>query len=112
MKVEIWSHIACPEVLVRVGTEAGLDADEIVRDLTSHTWRDAVVTDITAANSLGIRGVPFFVLDGKYGISGAQPAEVFSQALEQAWREAHPLVMVQPTGAADDVACGPDGCAI
>ncbi|HET7799901.1 MAG TPA: DsbA family oxidoreductase [Humibacillus xanthopallidus] len=100
------------DVLVRIGTEAGLDAEEIVRDLTSHTWRDAVVADITTANSLGIRGVPFFVLDDKYGVSGAQPTDLFAQALEQAWRESHPLVMVQPTGAADDVACGPDGCAI
>jgi len=104
------------EVLVRIGTQAGLDADEIARDLATHTWRDAVVADITAANSLGIRGVPFFVLDEKYGVSGAQPTELFTQALEQAWRESHPLVMLQPvatgiaTDAADTVACGPDGC--
>lgn len=104
------------EVLVRIGTQAGLDADEIARDLATHTWRDAVVADITAANSLGIRGVPFFVLDDKYGVSGAQPTELFTQALEQAWCESHPLVMLQPvaTGiaidAADTVACGPDGC--
>ncbi|WP_256792811.1 DsbA family oxidoreductase [Terrabacter sp. Ter38] len=104
------------EVLVRIGTEAGLDADEIARDLATHTWRDAVLADITAANSLGIRGVPFFVLDEKYGVSGAQPTEVFTRALEQAWRESHPLVMLQPvaTGIATDatgaVACGPDGC--
>ncbi|KRC91894.1 disulfide bond formation protein DsbA [Terrabacter sp. Root85] len=104
------------EVLVRIGTQAGLDADEIARDLATHTWRDAVVADITAANSLGIRGVPFFVLDEKYGVSGAQPTELFTQALEQAWRESHALVMLQPvatgiaTDAADTVACGPDGC--
>jgi len=104
------------EVLVRIGTEAGLDADEIARDLATHTWRDAVVADITAANSLGIRGVPFFVLDEKYGVSGAQPTELFTRALEQAWRESHPLVMLQPvatgiaTDATDAVACGPDGC--
>ena len=101
------------EVLVRIGVEAGLDADEIARDLASHTWRDSVVADITAASSLGIRGVPFFVLDDKYGISGAQPTELFTQALEQAWRESRPLVMVSPTtGASTDAACGPDGCAI
>jgi predicted DsbA family dithiol-disulfide isomerase len=101
------------EVLVRIGVEAGLDADEIARDLASHTWRDSVVADITAATSLGIRGVPFFVLDEKYGISGAQPTELFTQALEQAWRESRPLVMVSPTtGASTDAACGPDGCAI
>ncbi|GAA3697334.1 DsbA family oxidoreductase [Terrabacter ginsenosidimutans] len=101
------------EVLVRIGVEAGLDADEIARDLASHTWRDSVVADITAATSLGIRGVPFFVLDEKYGISGAQPTELFTQALEQAWRESRPLVMVSPrTGASTEAACGPDGCAI
>jgi predicted DsbA family dithiol-disulfide isomerase len=104
------------DVLVRIGTEAGLDADEIVRDLATRTWHDAVVADITAASSLGIRGVPFFVLDEKYGVSGAQPTELFSQALEQAWRESHPLVMLQPvatgvaTQATDAVACGPEGC--
>jgi len=101
------------EVLVRIGVEAGLDADEIARDLASHTWRDSVVADITAASSLGIRGVPFFVLDEKYGISGAQPTELFAQALEQAWRESHPFVMLSPaTGASTEAACGPDGCAI
>jgi predicted DsbA family dithiol-disulfide isomerase len=101
------------EVLVRIGVEAGLDADEIARDLASHTWRDSVVADITGASSLGIRGVPFFVLDEKYGISGAQPTELFTQALEHAWRESRPLVMVSPTtGASTDAACGPDGCAI
>jgi len=110
------------DVLVRIGTEAGLDADEIRRDLDAHTWRDAVGADIRAAHQLGIRGVPFFVLDEKYGVSGAQPTELFAQALEQAWRESHPLVMVQAgatpggagaTGAGEDAAaCGPDGCAI
>lgn len=101
------------EVLVRIGVEAGLDADEVALDLASHTWRDSVVADITAASSLGIRGVPFFVLDEKYGISGAQPTELFTQALEQAWSESRPLVMVSPTtGESTDAACGPDGCAI
>jgi predicted DsbA family dithiol-disulfide isomerase len=104
------------DVLVRIGTEAGLDADEIVRDLAAHTWRDAVVGDITAAHQLGIRGVPFFVLDERYGVSGAQPTELFVQALEQAWRESRPLVMVQPAAvsgaSAEPAVCGPDGCAI
>ena len=101
-------------MLVRIGVAAGLDADEIARDLETHTWRDDVVADITAANSLGISGVPFFVLDEKYGVSGAQPTELFTQALEQAWRESHPLVMVSPTTgtSTDAAACGPDGCAV
>ena len=104
------------DVLVRIGSEAGLEAEEIVRDLEAHTWRDAVAADVAAAHALGIRGVPFFVIDEKYGISGAQPTELFAQALEQAWRESHPLVMVQPATAsgssAGPAACGPDGCAV
>jgi len=104
------------DVLVRIGAEAGLDADEVARDLQSHTWREEVVADITAADALGIRGVPFYVLDEKFGVSGAQPTDLFAQALEQAWREAPPLVMLAPvvaTGAdAAAAACGPDGCAI
>ncbi len=103
-------------VLVRIGTEAGLDAEQIARDLETHAWREAVVADITAANALGIRGVPFFVLDEKYGVSGAQPTDVFTRALEQAWRESHPLVMLQPVAGGvsidptDAAACGPAGC--
>lgn len=54
-------------------------------------------------------GVPFFVLDRAYGVSGAQPAEVFTQALTQAWGERTPLKLIDDGGAE---ACGPDGCAV
>ena len=46
-------------------------------------YADAVQADIAQAGAYGINGVPFFVIDGKYGVSGAQPAEVFAQALTQ-----------------------------
>ncbi|OMH34393.1 DsbA family oxidoreductase [Tersicoccus sp. Bi-70] len=104
------------EVLVRIGTGAGLDAGEISAALESGRYRDAVSADVERAQSLGITGVPFFVLDEKYGISGAQPVELFGQALRTAWAEANPLVMVTPDGGADEAgalngqACGPDGC--
>lgn len=104
------------EVLVRIGTEAGIDADEITGALESGRYRDAVSADVGRARSLGISGVPFFVLDEKYGVSGAQPVELFEQALRTAWAEANPLVMVAPDGGTDadaglsDVACGPNGC--
>ncbi|EWT01069.1 DSBA oxidoreductase [Intrasporangium oryzae NRRL B-24470] len=108
--------IGAREVLLRIGTEAGLDADTISTALDEGTYRDAVRADIDEAHRLGIRGVPFFVIDRKYGISGAQPTELFGEALDQAWRESHPLVMLQPTPgtapAEADLACGPDGCAI
>ncbi|MDQ4489972.1 DsbA family oxidoreductase [Sinomonas sp. ASV486] len=112
--------IGARDVLVRIGTEAGLDADEINAALDAGTYRDSVRADIAQAQAIGIQGVPFFVLDNKYGVSGAQPAELFTQALETAWREAHPLVMVgQPAAGADGSVdpdglngevCGPEGC--
>ena len=101
------------DVLVRLGAAAGLDADEINDSLEMRRFRKPVQDDIQAARSLGIQGVPFFVIENKWGVSGAQPAELFTQALEQAWRESNPLVMVQPDSAAGDApVCGPDGCAI
>ena len=99
------------QVLVAIGTSAGLDAAEVNAALDSRRYREAVEADIRRARSLGIQGVPFFVIENTWGISGAQPAELFIQALEQARRETNPLVMVHPDGD-HTAACGPDGCAI
>ena len=52
--------------------------------------------------------MPFFVVDRKYGVSGAQPVEVFTQVLERAWADAHPVLEMVPGGDA----CGPDGCEV
>ena len=71
----------------------------------------AVRADEAEAQALGIRGVPFFVVDRRYGVSGAQPAEVLRQVLDKAWGERAPLVPVVGSGDAT-AACGPDGCAI
>jgi hypothetical protein len=59
--------------------------------------------------------VPFFVVDRRYGVSGAQPAEQLLAVLERAWSERQPLTMVgvpAAGGAADGEACGPDGCPV
>ena len=79
------------------------------RHHASGTGHRRVDQDIAEAHTLGIQGVPFFVIDRKYGVSGAQSPEVFSQTLNEAWKESHPLIM---NGTADAEACGPDGCAI
>jgi predicted DsbA family dithiol-disulfide isomerase len=97
------------EVLVRLAGEAGLDEGQAREVLESETHADDVRADIAQAQAYGIRGVPFFVIDGKYGISGAQPTELFSQALTQAWTEAHPLQMVSTDG---DATCEGDSCAV
>ncbi|CAL9406031.1 DsbA family oxidoreductase [Streptomyces sp. enrichment culture] len=98
------------ERLVELAVEAGLDADaarEVLADPSAYA--DDVRADEREAAQLGATGVPFFVLDRKYGVSGAQPAEVFTQALAQAWGERSPLTLIDQ-GDAD--ACGPDGCAV
>ena len=71
------------ESLSALGVEAGLQG---VEELLGGTrFEDAVIGDHREAHELGCRGVPFFVIDGRYGVSGAQAVEVFSGALAQAW---------------------------
>lgn len=70
------------ETLVRLAEEIGVEGARPV--VTSDQYTDDVNADIREARLLGATGVPFFVLDRKYGVSGAQPAEVFAQALRQA----------------------------
>ncbi len=102
--------IGSREALLRLGTSAGLAAVEINEALDTDRYADAVRHDFAEARALGVTGVPFFVIDRKYGISGAQPAATFTQALEQAWQEANPLTVVA-AGEPDAETCGPDGCA-
>ncbi|HXM59059.1 MAG TPA: DsbA family oxidoreductase [Candidatus Dormibacteraeota bacterium] len=73
------------ETLVSVVAAAGLD-EAAARDvLAGDAYAEAVAADEREAAELGITGVPFFVLDRRYGVSGAQPAELLQRALEQAW---------------------------
>ncbi|MFF2505603.1 DsbA family oxidoreductase [Streptomyces sp. NPDC058067] len=97
--------------LVSLAAEAGLDADEARAVLADPArYADDVRADEREAAELGANGVPFFVLDRTYGVSGAQPAEVFAQALEQAWGNRSPLQVIDGGDGAE--ACGPDGCAV
>lgn len=111
-----------PEVLVRLGAEAGLDADEVRAVIAGDRYLPQVRAEEAEATALGITGVPFFVVDRTYGVSGAQPAEALLAVLERAWAERPALTLVGAAGAgsapgaggadAAAVACGPDGCAI
>ena len=73
------------EVLVRLAAEAGLPADETRAVLESDRYAQDVRDDEEAAGAIGIGGVPFFILAGRIGVSGAQPVDVFARALDQAW---------------------------
>lgn len=97
------------ETLVRLGVDVGL-AESVVRTmLAGDDYAAAVRADQRRAAMLGIRGVPFFVIDEQYGLSGAQPPEMLLQALEYAWAQAHPLTLV---GAKDADGCDDGSCAI
>jgi len=72
------------ESLVSLAVEEGLDATEVREALESDRYLDAIRRDLEEARMLGVTGVPFFVIDGRYGISGAQATEVFTRALVMA----------------------------
>lgn len=114
------------DVLQRLGEEIGLPADDVRRVLTSDAYAQEVRADEAAAGQIGISGVPFFVLDGKLGVSGAQPVETFERALTQAWNARDTASDVtgggeRPAGQdetsathdhADGATCDGDRCAI
>jgi predicted DsbA family dithiol-disulfide isomerase len=102
------ANVADHETLTRIATEVGLDEVTVKEVLTSDRYADEVEADLRQAVSYGATGVPFFVIDQKYGISGAQPVDTFRQVLDRAWADAQPAIEV--IGGED--ACGPDGCAI
>jgi predicted DsbA family dithiol-disulfide isomerase len=82
------------ETLIRLASEVGLDPAETRGVLESEAYAGEVREDEQHAARLGIQGVPFFVLDGKYGVSGAQSSAVLLDALERVWSESHPAAAV------------------
>jgi len=76
--------------LADLAAEVGLDRSDVLRVLGSDEYSDAVDADEAMAHSLGVNGVPFFAIDRRYGISGAQPAEVIAATLQRSWSEATP----------------------
>lgn len=100
------------QVLVVLAAEVGLDAAEIRGSLDEQRFAEAVRADEAEAAALGIRGVPFFVIDRAYGVSGAQPPEQLLATLEQAWAGREPLQVIASGGGSTAPACGPDGCAV
>lgn len=103
--------ISDSETLVQIVSEVGIDADDARAVLASDAYADAVRADERRARALGIHGVPFFALDEHYGVSGAQPTELFLKVLEQAWAESHPLTTVGGDSE-DSGVCDDDSCAI
>jgi len=91
-------HIGDHNTLAALAGEAGLDQSEAARVLAGGEYGEDVRHDERDAQSLGINGVPYFVINRKYGISGAQPTEVFMQVLEQVWQEENPSPVLNELG--------------
>jgi predicted DsbA family dithiol-disulfide isomerase len=102
--------IGDPDTLLGLAEEAGVDRARAAEVLAGDRYAEAVRADEAEAMEIGITGVPFFVIDRTFGLSGAQPAETVAAALERAWDKSHPLTMV--TSSTEAGACDGDGCAI
>jgi predicted DsbA family dithiol-disulfide isomerase len=85
------------DVLVRLASEAGLDEAEVRDVLAGDRYADEVREDEATARSIGVTGVPFFVLGGRFAVEGAQPVDVLVQALERAWQGAAPAEVSSAT---------------
>jgi predicted DsbA family dithiol-disulfide isomerase len=100
--------------LIELATEVGLPAERVREVLAGTTYTDDVAADQAQALAYGANGVPFFVIDEKYGVSGAQPVDVFKEALRRANADRKPVTLITAPGATTDgdAECGPDGCPI
>jgi predicted DsbA family dithiol-disulfide isomerase len=99
------------DTLATLGVELGLAGDEVRAMLASDAYADDVRADEQRAATFGIRGVPFYVIDERYGVSGAQTPAVFLDALEQAWAASHPLTLLSAPSQ-DDASCDDGSCAV
>lgn len=98
------------DTLSKLGKKVGIDSEEIKQVLESNEYTKEVQQDIEQAQSIGVQGVPFFVFDNKYAISGAQPATTFLQTLERVWQEGNFDSKVTMVNTTKENSCDIDGC--
>ncbi len=103
-------NIADIEVLVKLSVETGLDETEVREVLNGKKFADEVKSQIDESRSVGVQGVPFFLLDRKYGVSGAQEEDYFYQVLEYLWNEHKELQTID--GAESGHVCNDESCDI
>ncbi|WEG14796.1 DsbA family oxidoreductase [Pullulanibacillus sp. KACC 23026] len=106
-------NIGDPNTLLDLAEKAGIDRESASKVLnTPDAYLADVQKDIEEAQAIGVQGVPFFVVNRKYAISGAQPLETFVGALNQIWQEEHPAPTLKTFGSTDADVCADDSCAI
>jgi predicted DsbA family dithiol-disulfide isomerase len=96
--------------LESLGLEVGLDKTAIEKVLHTDTYANEVQQDQEEAQAIGVTGVPFFVFDNKYAISGAQPTDVFLKTLEKSWEEGNFETKLKLQNTTGENSCGIDGC--
>ncbi len=94
--------------LARLAVGVGLPEDGVRAVLGSDDFADAVRADINRARATGVNGVPFFVFDETYAVSGAQPVEAFRQVLDEVWLKTHPVQLIVEA----DELCTDGACAV
>ncbi|WP_288376073.1 DsbA family oxidoreductase, partial [uncultured Chryseobacterium sp.] len=103
-------NVGDTEVLIALAENLGIDKEEARQVITTDQLDDEVNQDIQEARNNGISGVPFFVLNGKYAVSGAQPAAVFENALQQTYKET--VSPFKDLSGENGASCDADGCSI
>ncbi len=96
------------DTLTKLAKEVGLDEKKSKELLLTDQYKDEVNAQIDEARKVGVQGVPFFVINRKYGVSGAQQTDYFYQALNQIWQEDHPLKTLDEQN--EDASCNDEGC--
>jgi predicted DsbA family dithiol-disulfide isomerase len=101
-------HIGDHKTLTELAVEVGLKREEVEKLLASDEMADAVRADQRTAQQIGVTGVPFFLIDKKYALTGAQPTDVIVQVLEKVIAENKIVVL----NTQDGMICDDDGCEI
>ncbi|RZK52664.1 MAG: DsbA family oxidoreductase [Pedobacter sp.] len=107
--------IAKHETLISIAKDLGLNATETLNVLQGDDFAEAVGYDVYESQQIGIRGVPYFVFDRKYALSGAQPIPAFEQAIVQSfteWQATQPKTLLKSLNKNDDAICDENGCEI
>lgn len=103
--------VGAVEDLVEIATSVGLDAEAAKSVITNESeYKAEVEAELQQARDFQITGVPFFVFNGKYAVSGAQPQETFLQAIKQVWEEEKQASPFESIGGSSETVCTDDGC--
>ncbi|MFZ7946808.1 MULTISPECIES: DsbA family oxidoreductase [Bacillaceae] len=106
-------HIGDIDTLADIAEVSGIDRQEVLAVLQDKTaYANEVRADEGIAQQYQISGVPYFIINSKYAISGAQPLETFKGALEKVWEEESPAPILQDLSTEEDVSCADGNCVI